>query len=456
MAEPPRPKHARILVVDDQMSMAETLADGLAERGYETVPLASSRQAAELLERDRFDVLITDLRMPALDGLGLLAISRKTDPARPVIVMTAYSAVDTAIESIRQGAYHYMTKPFKVDELALFVDRALDESKLRREAASLRKTLHDRFGLENLVGRSPAMQEVCDLVERVADAKVPVLIVGETGTGKGLVARAIHAQSGRAEGAFVAVNCAALPDNLLESELFGHMKGAFTGAIANRQGLFEEADGGTLFLDEIAEMAPPLQAKLLHVLESGTVRAVGSNKEHSVSVRIVAATHRDLRERAKAGLFREDLLYRLDVVSISLPPLRQRRSDLPVLIEHFMTRAREKHPTSPVVGVAPDAFERLQSHAWEGNVRELEHVIERAVLLGRGSTITTQDLPVTVASEPQGGGITFSGDVVPYRELQRRYAAWVYERVGGKKVLAAEKLGIDFKTLQRWLDGRDS
>jgi two-component system response regulator HydG len=445
-------RRARVLVVDDQMSMAETLADGLADRGYDATPCASSRDAADILERERVDVLVTDLRMPHLDGLALLALSRKAEPSRPVIVMTAYSAVDTAIESIRQGAYHYMTKPFKVDELVLFLEKALSEAKLRREALSLRRALRERFGLENLVGTSAAMREVYELVERVADAAAPLLIVGETGTGKGLVARAVHAHGNRAEGPFVAVNCAALPESLLESELFGHVKGAFTGATANRIGLLEEADGGTLFLDEIGEMAPALQAKLLHVLERGAVRAVGSNKERAIDTRVLAATHRDLRERVAAGAFREDLLYRLDVVTIALPPLRQRRADLPLLIEHFVEEARKKHPKSPVERLAPETLERLLEHAWPGNVRELEHVIERAVLLGRSAVVTAQDLPASVRP-PAQGGFAFVGEVIPFRELQRRYAAWAYERLDGRKVLTAEKLGVDFKTLSRWLDG---
>ena len=440
----------RVLVVDDQISMAETIADGLIDRGYDAVPLASSREAATVLQRDRFDALVTDLRMPHLDGLGLLAVSRKASPNRPVIVMTAYSAVDTAIESIRQGAYHYLTKPFKVEELVLFLERALGEAKLRREAVALRRALSERFGLENLVGTSAAMRDVCDLATRVADATAPVLLLGETGTGKGMVARAIHAQGQRAEAPFVAINCAALPENLLESELFGHVKGAFTGATANRVGLLEEADGGTLFLDEIGEMAPSLQAKLLHVLENETVRAVGSNKERPVNTRILAATHRDLRERVTTGAFREDLLYRLDVITITLPPLRQRRDDLPQLIEHFLRAAKQKHPKSPVESVAPDALERMLEHAWPGNVRELEHVIERGVLLGRGPLITSADLPPSVCAPPDAG-LTFVGEVVPFRELQRRYAAWAYERLDGRKMLTAEKLGVDFKTLSRWL-----
>jgi len=446
-------KRARVLVVDDELPMAETLADGLLDRGYDASAVASSRLAANLLERDPIDVLVTDLRMPEMDGLGLLAISRKLDPVRPVIVMTAYSAVDTAIESIRQGAYHYMTKPFKVDELALFIEKALAESRLRREAKTLRRALREQFGIENLVGSSPAMREVCELVERVADASAPVLIVGETGTGKGLVARAIHAQSSRADGPFVAVNCAALPDNLLESELFGHVKGAFTGATANRVGLLEEADGGTLLLDEIGEMASALQAKLLHVLESGTVRAVGSNKERAINTRILAATHRDLRSRVQAGAFREDLLYRLDVITIPLPPLRLRRDDLPALVLYFVERSKKKHPQSPVEKVSQEALDRFFEHAWPGNVRELEHVIERAVLLGRGPAIMLQDLPPSVTDDARSEGMTFVGEILPIREMNRSYAMWAYERLGGRKGQTAEKLGVDHKTLNKWLVG---
>jgi two-component system response regulator HydG len=440
----------RILVVDDHASMAETIADGLGALGYEAIALASGPDAARALEAERFDALVTDLRMPGVDGLQLLAVSRKLDPNRPVIVMTAFSAVDSAIESIRQGAYHYLTKPFKVAELALFLAKALDEARVRREAATLRRALRDRFGLENLVGNSAAMKDVCDLVERVADTNAPVLVLGETGTGKGLVARALHACGARSSGPFVAVNCASLPDNLLESELFGHVKGAFTGATATRSGLLEEANGGTLFLDEIGEMAPALQAKMLHVLESGTVRAVGSDQERRVDVRVVAATHRNLRQRVAEGAFREDLLYRLDVVTIELPALRHRREDLPLLVEHFLGKAKEKHARSPAVRLAPDALAKVMAHSWPGNVRELEHVIERAVILARDAAITAADLPSSVG-EPSTAQPDFGGEVVPMREMQRRYAHWAYERLGGRKVLTADTLGLDFKTLSKLL-----
>ena len=298
--------------------------------------------------------------------------------------MTAFSAVDTAVESIRRGAYHYLTKPFKQDELAIFLGRGLDEVRLRREASSLKTELRARFSARSLVGTSAGMQAVRERVLRVADAPAPVIVLGETGTGKGLVARALHTDSRRAGKPFVAVNCAALPEALLESELFGHVRGAFTGATADRPGLFTEADGGTLFLDEIAEMTPALQAKLLHVLESGVVRPVGASKTRSVDVRIVAATHRNLPQAVAEGTFREDLLYRLDVVAIVIPALRDRREDIPALVEHFLEDARRRYPQSPVRRLSAEAARRPASRrAWPGNVRELANVVERLVLFGR-------------------------------------------------------------------------
>jgi two-component system response regulator HydG len=441
---------SRVVVVDDQASLAEALADDLEEAGYSAVGVSSAREALARMTNERVDALVTDLRMPEIDGLSLLARSRKLDPLRPVIVMTAFSAVDTAIESIRQGAYHYLTKPFKSGELALFLAKALDEARLRVETESLRRTLQSRDGIASLVGRNEAMQRVAEVIERVADANAPVLVLGETGTGKGVVARAIHAQGKRATGPFVTVNCAALPETLLESELFGHVKGAFTGATANRVGLMEQASGGTLFLDEIAEMSPALQAKLLHALESHSVRAVGANQERAVDTRVVAATHRNLRERVADGRFREDLFYRLDVVTIELPPLRLRRDDLPLLAEHFLRLARRRYPTSPVETLTREALEKMLAYHWPGNVRELEHVIERSVLLG-GERAIAADALRAIDTPRDRGAMTFRGDVVPLREVQRRYAAWAYEQLGGKKVLTAEKLGVDFRTLSKLL-----
>jgi two-component system, NtrC family, response regulator HydG len=461
MPEAASRERPRVLVVDDHLSMAETLADGLSEKGFDAIALASSREAATRLANGAFDALVTDLRMPDVDGLELLRISRAAAPGRPVIVMTAYSAVESAIESIRQGAFHYLTKPFKLDELVLFLDRALDDSRLRREAVSLRKALRSGLSLDKVVGRSDGMRAVCELVERIAQATSPALIYGETGTGKGLIARALHTRGPRSGRPFVSINCAALPENLLESELFGHVKGAFTGASATREGLFCNAQGGTLFLDEIGDIAPSLQAKLLHVLESGTVRPVGANRETAIDVRIVAATHRDLHERVTAGAFREDLLYRLDVVSIEIPPLRYRPEDIPALLEHFLERAKLKHPQSVVRSFSKPALERLLDHRWPGNVRELEHLVERMVLLGRSSEITADELPRTIG-QGSAAPLAFHGEVVTIRDAQARYVAWALQAMGGRRVLTAEKLAVDIKTLARLLkaepeqEGHDS
>jgi two-component system response regulator HydG len=449
---PPSQKPPSVLIVDDKLEMAETIADGLRDRGWDATALASSKNALGLLAGDGVDALVTDLRMPDVDGLALLAASRHADPTRPVIIMTAYGDVESAVESIRQGANHYLVKPFKLDELVLFLERALDEQRVRSEARTLRAALAERFSLGSLIGKSAAMQAVYDVVERVKESSAPVLLVGETGTGKGLVAHALHAESGRRAKAFVHVNCASLPETLLESELFGHAKGAFTGATASNMGLFVEANGGTLLLDEIGEMALPLQAKLLHVLESGTIRAVGATKERAVDVRIVAATHRDLRELVRKGRFREDLFYRLDVITLEIPALRHRREDIPLLVDHFFATSRAKNAESRVESCSADALGALMDHGWPGNVRELAHVIERLVLLGRSAVVQRPDLPASIASaRPAELPPIFDGVIVPIREVQRRYAAWVFEQMAGNKTRAAERLGVDVKTLAKWL-----
>jgi two-component system response regulator HydG len=443
------------LVVDDRLDMAEMVAEGLTDHGFEARAIPTSKEAIAQISLGAHDALVTDLRIPGSDGLELLALSRSVAPESPVIVMTAFSGIDTAIESIRRGAYHYLTKPFKVEELILFLKRALDESALRLEAKALRSALHSSLG--NVIGDSAAMRDVSDLVRRVADSAVPVLLLGETGTGKGLIARAIHAESPRAGEPFVAVNCAAIPEALLESELFGHVKGAFTGATSDRVGLFAQAQHGTLFLDEIAELSGPLQAKLLHVLETGLVRPVGSNHERQVDARVIAATHRDLRRRVAEGSFREDLLYRLDVVSIDIPPLRARRADLPHLIEHFMPRALSRSSRSAPLHFSRATMEALSSYSWPGNVRELEHLIERLVLLCRDSEVGLSDLPKSFTERKAGNSEpNFGESVLPIRELQRRYASWALERLGGAKMATCEALGIDSKTLSKWLSSTES
>jgi two-component system response regulator HydG len=444
----------RLLIVDDELAMAETLAEGLGDRGYEAIACASSPDAAKRLDSETFDALVTDLRMPTIDGMGLLARSKQSAPERPVIVMTGYGAIETAVDAIRQGAYHYMTKPFTIDELDIFIRRALEEVNVRREARDLRNRLHDLASLGGLVAVSPAMREVFDLATRVADAAAPVLILGETGTGKTALARAIHAASARSARPFVSVNCAALPESLLESELFGHERGAFTGATTARPGLFVEADGGTLLLDEVGEMSPALQAKLLYVIENGMVRAVGASKERKVDVRIIAATHRDLKERALAGAFREDLLYRLDVVSVEVPALRHRRDDIPLLVDRLLADAKLKHPRSPVERFGGEALAKLMDHSWPGNVRELAHAVERVVLLGRDAEVQVSDLPAGVTNaRPRDVPVALDGSVMGIRDVQRRYAAWALEKLGGHKARTAEALGIDTKTLAKWLSG---
>jgi len=444
----------RVLVADDDPAMASMLADGLAELGYAVVTSTTSSDCRRLVRDATVDVLVTDLRMPDLDGIELLALSKRVAPDRPVLVMTAFGAIDTAVESLRKGAHHYLLKPFKVAELDLFIQRAVEERALRAETRMLKRAFRDRYGTESLVAESGAMQEVRDLAERVADADVPVLLLGETGTGKGLVARVLHAQSRRSAGPFVAVNCAALPENLLESELFGHVKGAFTGAVANRPGLFLEADGGTLFLDEVGDMAPSLQAKLLDVLERRVVRAVGASREREVDVRIVAATHRDLPARVAAGEFREDLRYRLEGVAIEIPPLRHRRKDIPHLASRFLAEARAATPKAVVERFSVEAMTVLADYTWPGNVRELQHAVARAVLLGRSDEASPSDFPAAIADKrARRRSMEFGDEIIPVRELQRRYASWALERLGGRKMVACEKLGIDGKTLKKWLAG---
>jgi two-component system response regulator HydG len=382
--------------------------------------------------------------------MQVLAASKRDSPERPVFIMTAFSAVDTAVEAIRQGAHHYFTKPFQQDELRIFLRRALDEVSVRQEAKALRTTLRERFSLDGVIAESPGMRAALDVASRVAKTSAPVLITGETGTGKGIIARAIHAESERSSRSFVTVNCAALPESLLESELFGHLKGAFTGAVNGRPGLFADAHGGTLFLDEIGDMALGVQAKLLDVLERGVVRPVGAEKERAVDVRIIAATHRDLRDSAEKGIFRQDLLFRLDVVPVEIPPLYTRRDDIVTLAELFLKDAKGRHPTSVVTALSPGVLQRFCTYRWPGNVRELKHLVERVVVLGQQAVVEERDLPATLLSS-DAASPTFTGQVIPVRKLQRIYAQWALEQLGGLRGRTAEQLGVDAKTLAKWL-----
>ena len=389
----------RILVVDDEPGLRQTLSVILGGEGYEVATAANGGEALELLARQEMDLVLCDLRMPGTDGMAVLDAHRARDGKALVIVMSAYLDDDQALEAMRRGAYDVIPKPFRADQVLLIVRKAVERERLRRKVAALEEELSaargDDVALEGIVGRSDAVRAVLDVARKVARHPSTVLVTGESGTGKELVARLVHRASPRAERAFVAVNCAAIPEPLLESELFGHAKGAFTGATAERAGLFEEADGGTLFLDEIGELPVALQVKLLRALQEGEVRRVGDNASRAVDVRLVAATSRDLGEEVAAGRFRADLYYRVNVVRLHLPPLRDRREDVPELVRHFIDRFNARLGLE-VQGLTPAAMQRLLAYAWPGNVRELENVVERAMVLAERATIDVEQLPAAV------------------------------------------------------------
>jgi two-component system response regulator HydG len=445
------PAEARILVVDDHVEMGRMLKDPLSDEGY-AVDLATGGEEALRLVRSRlYDAVLSDLRMEKVDGLDVLEAVRAVDPEVPVLLMTAFGGVESAVEAMKRGAYHYFTKPFRLDEVLVILRRALEERRLRAENRVLRQAAAERGGMGALVGRSAPMRALYELIERVAHSSAPVLLRGESGTGKELVARALHFEGARAPGPFVAVNCTALPHHLLESELFGHVKGAFTGATSVRRGLFVEADRGTLFLDEIGDMPMELQARLLRVLEDGEVRAVGADASRTVDVRIVAATHQDLEARVREGRFRADLFYRLNVVTLRLPPLRERREDIPMLVEHFTARARGRNPRSRMQAVAPEVVSALAAMPWPGNVRELENLVERLVVLVPRETAGLEDLRphLPPGSEPAPPLEAAQQELWPLRRLEAEYIAWMVARCGGNKTRAAELLGIDVSTIHR-------
>jgi two-component system, NtrC family, response regulator HydG len=440
----------RVLVVDDVRDMAETVARYLASHGFEATAVTGGAEALARFAAEPADVVLTDLRMKTVDGMDVLDAIRHSAPAVPVVIMTAFGAIDTAIEAMRRGAYHYVTKPFKLEMVRLLLERACGEAALRRENQRLQQVVRERFSSQRLLGGSGPMRRLRALIERVAAVPSPVLVLGETGCGKELVARAIHADGPRAAQPFVAVNCAALPEALLESELFGHAKGAFTGATQRRRGLFVEADGGTLFLDEIGDMPLLLQAKLLRVLQSGEVRPVGSETTRTVDVRCIAATHHDLDRLVAAGGFREDLFFRLNVLPVRVPALRERREDIAPLVEHFLARSRGRVAGAQVIGIRPDALDALTAHDWPGNVRELENLIERLVVIGSGQQIDPAAVRESLRPARAIDGIAgLLRDPIPLAELEERYIAGVLEAVGGNKNRAAEILGVDLSTIYR-------
>ena len=396
----------KILVVDDEQSLREVLSIMLKRTGYAVTSVADGEEAIELLNKDIFDLVITDLRMPKIDGMEVLKAAKSASPETVVLIITAFASADSAVEAMKRGAYDYLTKPFQVDEVQLIIRNALEKRRLTTENILLKREMASQSSFSQLVGQSDAMEKVFDVVRKVADSKSNVLICGESGTGKELVARAIHYNSSRNALPFVAVNCSAVPETLLESELFGHMKGSFTGAISNKAGLFEVANGGTVFLDEIGDTTPTIQVKLLRVIQEREFRRVGGTQDVKVDVRIVAATNKDLEKAVADGSFREDLYYRLDVIPIRLPPLRMRSGDIPLLVNHFLERfSRESGKPLPVL--SSEAMCVLLGHEWRGNVRELENLIERVVAFSVGGTVTDTDiqgwLHRSVSAQPQQG-----------------------------------------------------
>ncbi len=441
----------RILIVDDEKNQRDILAGYLKKQGYGTESAEGGPQALEKFKRDPFDLILTDYRMPGMDGLQFLKEVRRLNPETVVVVMTAYGTVGTAVTAMKEGAHDYLTKPIDLDELLLLVQRVERDITLVRENRDLRGQLREKFKVDFIISASRQMEEALNLVCRSAPSAATVLILGESGTGKELVARAIHYSSPRAEKSFVRVNCAALPENLLESELFGHEKGAFTGAVSRRIGRFEQADQGSLFLDEIGDLTPPLQMRLLRVLQEKEFERVGSNQTIKTDVRVIAATNRNLEEAIQKGTFREDLYYRLNVVTICLPPLRERREDIPPLIEYFLKKYNLENGKT-VASLSREARDVLLQYHFPGNVRELENIIERAVVLCRGNVLEVQDLPLSLREAKMEALLEQAKrkETLPdvLEEVERELILKALEKSGGVQTRAADELGISERVLR--------
>jgi two-component system response regulator PilR (NtrC family) len=440
----------RVLVVDDEQSMRDLLAIMLRQAGYEVSVADGGETAIERLKIESFDLVVTDLRMRKVDGLTVLKAAKELSPRTVVLVVTAYASTETAVEAMKLGAYDYVTKPFKLDELKVTVANALERRRLQEENLALKRQLRRERGFENFVGRSRSILDVFETIRKTADSGSTVMITGESGTGKELVAQALHWESSRRGGPFMSVNCGAVPEALMESELFGHLKGAFTGAVANTEGLFAAADGGTLFLDEITEIPHTVQVKLLRAIQERQIRRVGDTRDVKIDVRLIAASNRDLGRVVADGLLREDLFYRLNVIPIHLPPLRDRREDIPLLVAHFIKKL-SLEVGRPVRGVAPEALAVLEQYHWPGNIRELENVIERAIVLGSSELLEADALPASlrerrnrhdVALELPAEGIDLEAAL---DRIEHRYMQLALERVGGVQTRAAELLRVSFR-----------
>jgi len=445
---PTTPRHpVRLLIVDDDDDLRQTLVERFRRGGAAVTEADSAEEALARAASGRFDVALLDLHLPGLDGIELLTRLKEQQPELEALMLTAHSSVETAVQAMRRGAYDYLTKPFRLPDLEVHVQKAFEKVELARRERQWLGVVRYESPRYRLVGSSPAMRRVVGMIEKVSASDATVLVRGDSGTGKELVAHALHVNSPRADRPLVTINCAALQETLLESELFGHEKGAFTGAVQAKPGLVEVAEGGTLFIDEIGEMAAALQAKLLRVLEDGHFRRVGSTAEMRADVRVVAATNRRLEEEIKAARFREDLYYRLNVIAIHLPPLRERREDIPELVEHFLT-TRQVGPVR--YRVDPGALEALVRYDWPGNVRELANVLERAQILAEDHVITEDDLPENLLSYEPGAGD--EGDTQELHQMQRKHVQAVLKEARGNKVQAARALGISRRALYRLLD----
>jgi len=448
------PTHARILVVDDDSSMCELLEDGLREQGHDVETQRDAQHALSALDERNFELVLTDLNMPGMHGIELCRRIVEQRPDVPVLVLTGFGTMESAVQAMRAGAYDFITKPIDLDALALVLRRALDCRALREEIRRLRREIDLSHGFPGLLGESPAMHQLYELLARVAETETSVLVTGESGTGKEVVARSIHQRSARRERPFVAINCAAMPEQLLESELFGHVRGAFTDARTNKTGLFVQANGGTIFLDEIGDMPIGLQPKLLRVLQERRVRPVGATSEVPIDVRVVAATNRDLEQAVEERRFREDLYFRINVIHLELPPLRARGNDVLLLAQHLLEHHAKKSQRA-VLGLTPAAAEKLVRYSWPGNVRELGNCMERAVALAKYDQIRAEDLPDRVRTHKSSYVIVASDDpseLVPMDEVERRYVLRVLAAVNGNKATAARILGFDRKTLYRKLE----
>jgi DNA-binding NtrC family response regulator len=452
----PNPRHATpsILIVEDEAKMRRLLELNLGEQGYGVHAASEAETGLNIIRQEKIDLVLTDLKLPGMDGLEFLQMLKRTNATIPVVVMTAYGTVETAVEAMKAGAADYVLKPFSLEEIQLVIRKELDVHHLREENLSLREALGRRYEFKNIVAHSPKMQEVLSIVERVASTNSTVLLGGESGVGKDLIARAIHQHSRRASGPFVKINCTAIPENLLESELFGYEKGAFTGAVSSKPGKFELADKGTIFLDEIGDVPSAIQVKLLRVLQEREFEHLGGTKTLKVDVRLVAATNRDLRAALEQGTFREDLYYRLNVVPISIPPLREHKEDVPYLVDHFIERfARESG--KQLNGIAPAALKLLMDFHWPGNVRELENIIERAVAFADGPILDARDIRLDLSPRFAAADGSASGAVVPFppdgmtlEQYEDEIIREALRRAGGNKSQAARLLGLSRNALR--------